>query len=75
MIDLETLKSDYLFARKAIARELAMRQRYRAQSEAERKVRVEEMERILDILERWKNALKAHCETEPEQAGLFGEES
>ena len=48
-----------------------MRQRYRGYSEAERKVRIEELERVLAIAEKWKNLLKAECEAEPQQAEMF----
>jgi hypothetical protein len=72
-MDLDTLKADYTAIVKPIRRELAMRHRYRGYSEAERKVRIAELEKVLEIAERWKDALKATCEPEIEQAALLDE--
>jgi len=61
-VDLETLKREYRAAVRILSREKQMRQRVLRGRTQEMLERVGEIDRMLDILARWKDELKRHAD-------------
>lgn len=67
----EQLRSDFEEARASILRERRMRASVFPPGHPDREKRVGEMDRLLDILVRWKDALKEHVEPTYQQPALI----
>lgn len=68
---LEELKANYTVAYKIIVRERAVRDKVFAADTDERKEKIAELDKLLEIVDDLKNELKKYIGSSPEQASLL----
>lgn len=67
----DELRADYTTVYRSLRAERRWREHVFAEGHLQRAAKLAEIDKLLAVIDRWKDALKPHCEPEPEQPRLL----